>query len=96
MKTFRDIIVKEVERRGWSGYRLAQEAGLPMRAVQNYLSGKCDILAERYAALCRVLGFEVRPIADAAKERISGPLASAKRPGRRSVRSKTKQRKTGV
>lgn len=81
MKTFRDIIVNEVQRRGWSGYRLAKQAGLPLRAVQDYLAGNHDILAERYAALCRVLGFELKLSAEAAKESHTGPPVNAKRPG---------------
>jgi len=89
MKTFQDIIVSEVQRRGWSGYRLAKEAGLPMRAVQNYLAGRVDILAERLQVLCRVLGLELRQ----AKQSHTPPAVNAKGRGRVSGRGKPKNRK---
>lgn len=62
MKSFRQIIESEVERRGWSAYRLAKEAGLPMRTVQAFMSGTCDLGMVRLEAVCRALGLELRPV----------------------------------
>jgi len=62
MSTFHRIVVDELRRRGWSGYRLAKEAGLPQRAIQFYLAGEHDILAGRLETICRVLGLELRPV----------------------------------
>ncbi len=58
---FREIIQKEVGRRGWSAYRLGKESGVPIRTVQAYLSGTCDLSGERIAVLCKTLGLELRP-----------------------------------
>ena len=57
--SFRQIITKEAERRGWSAYRLAQESGLAMRTVQKYLAGDCDVASERAAAMFDALGLHV-------------------------------------
>jgi len=62
MGVFHKIIVDELRRRGWSGYRLSEEAGLPQRAIQFYLAGEHDILAGRLETICRVLGLELRPV----------------------------------
>ena len=58
--SFRKIIKCELDRRGWSAYRLAKEAGLPIRGVQAYLAGRCDMSGERLAAVCDVLGLELK------------------------------------
>jgi hypothetical protein len=59
---FREVIIREMERRGWSSYRLGQESGIPIRTVQRYTSGGCDLLGERVARLCTTLGLELRPV----------------------------------
>jgi len=57
---FREIIQKEVDRRSWSAYRLGKESGVPIRTVQAYLSGTCDLSGELIAVLCKTLGLELR------------------------------------
>ncbi len=50
----------EVKRRGWSGYRLSKESGLPLRVAQRYVSGETDLRAERAGKLLTLLGYELR------------------------------------
>ena len=59
--SFRKIIQQEVARRGWSGYRLGQESGIPIRTVQQYLAGRADMTGEKLAMLCEALGLGIRP-----------------------------------
>ncbi len=59
---FREIIKTELQRRKWSAYRLSKESGLPMRTVQQYMAGTCDLSGERIAVLCKTLGLELRPV----------------------------------
>lgn len=58
--TFRETIARETERRGWSAYRLGQESGVPIRTVQQYLAGTCDLVGERIGKLCDAVGLELR------------------------------------
>lgn len=58
--SFRSIILKEVERQQLSGYRLAKMADVPMRTVQAYLAGDCDLSGERIAKLANALGLTLR------------------------------------
>ena len=58
---FRKIIEREASRRRWSAYRVAQEAGLPIRTVQRYMAGDSDLHGESVAAICEALGLELRP-----------------------------------
>lgn len=57
---FRQTIKREMTRRDWSAYRLGRESGVPIRTVQQYVSGGCDLLAERVELLCKALGLELR------------------------------------
>ena len=59
--SFRKIILREVQRQGLSGYRIAKLSGVPMRTVQAYLSGTYDMVGERLAKIAAVLGLELRP-----------------------------------
>lgn len=61
MKTFREIIQREADRQGVSGYRLAQLTGVSMRAVQEYLRGTKDLGSERVTLVADALGLELRP-----------------------------------
>lgn len=61
LQDFRAVIKRELERRGWSAYRLGKESGLPIRTVQAYVAGQCDLMAERVAAMCDALGLELGP-----------------------------------
>lgn len=58
---FRALIQKETRRQGLSGYALAKLAGLPMRTVQQYLAGDCDLRGESVARVATALGLELRP-----------------------------------
>ena len=58
---FRGAIERETKRRGWSAYRLGKESGVPIRTVQHYLAGGCDLVGKRIAKLCEALNLEVRP-----------------------------------
>lgn len=55
------MIQQEARRQERSGYRLAKLTGLPMRTVQDYLSGNHDLAGERVAKLAKALGLELRP-----------------------------------
>ena len=58
---FRRIISRELERRGWSGYKLGQVSGVPIRTCQAYMSGQCDLAASRVATMAEALDLELRP-----------------------------------
>ena len=58
---FRKVIQAELDRREWSAYRLAKQAGLPVRGVQAYLAGQAECRSDRLAAMCKALGLELRP-----------------------------------
>ena len=56
----RDTIIREMKRRGWSAYRLGQESDVPIRTVQRYVAGHCDLVGERIGKLCGALGLALR------------------------------------
>jgi len=56
----RKIIITEAERRGWSAYRLAQEAGLNIRTTQSYFSGERDVNSARVGKMLDALGIELK------------------------------------
>lgn len=58
---FREIVKRETDKQGMSGYRLAQLSGVPMRTVQRFLSGKTDVTAHNLEAIAKALGLELRP-----------------------------------
>jgi transcriptional regulator with XRE-family HTH domain len=60
--SFRSIVKKEAGRRGWSGYRLGKESGVPIRTIQKFLAGDADMTAGRLERICLVLGLELRPM----------------------------------
>lgn len=70
---FQEVIERETKRRGWSAYRLGKESGVPIRTVQHYLAGGCDLVGERIAKLCAALGLELRP-AQKANKRTKGKV----------------------
>ena len=69
--TIREIINTEIERRGWSRYRLVQEIGdrIPERTVYNYMSGRCDLSSDRASIILEVLGLEIKPKTRTEKEK---------------------------
>lgn len=52
-------IKAELDRRGWSAYKLAQEAELPLRTVQNYVSGSHGTVDRNIDAMLKALDLEV-------------------------------------
>ncbi len=59
---FRKIIKEAADARGWSAYRLGQEAGMPIRTVQAYFASERDLSGGRLARLCKALDLGLRPI----------------------------------
>ncbi|MGD8453222.1 MAG: hypothetical protein PVJ57_15495 [Phycisphaerae bacterium] len=58
--SFRETILREVDRQGLSGYRIAKLANMPARTVQAYLAGQCDLMGERVALIAAALDLELR------------------------------------
>ena len=61
--TIRQVIQIELQRRGWSRYRLAKEmeGKMPARTVYAYLSDECDLVSERVSIILKVLDLELVP-----------------------------------
>ena len=61
--TIRQVIQIELQRRGWSRYRLAKEmeGKMPARTVYAYLSNECDLVSERVSIILKVLDLELVP-----------------------------------
>ena len=57
--SFREAIIRELKRRDWSAYRLGKKAHVPIRSVQAYLAGRCDMAGENVAKLCAALGLKL-------------------------------------
>lgn len=54
--TFRGIIQAELDRRGWSAYRLVKECpDVPARTIYDFLSGNHRIRADRLEFICKAL-----------------------------------------
>jgi len=59
--TFHEVIKREAERRGLTGYRIGKLTGVPIRTVQAYLSGSTDLAGRRIERIAAALGLELRP-----------------------------------
>jgi hypothetical protein len=59
--TIKGAILKELNDRGWSHYRLVQEVKgkLPARTVYSFLSGERDLATERASILLQALGLQI-------------------------------------
>jgi hypothetical protein len=59
--TIREAIRGELQRRGWSHYRLAKElkGKMPERTVYAYLGGECDLVSERVSIILQALGLRI-------------------------------------
>ena len=59
--TIREVIQKELHRRGWSHYRLVieLEGKMPARTVYAYLSGECDLVSDRVSIILQALGLQI-------------------------------------
>ena len=62
--SFRNVILRELRRRGWSGYRLAEAVHphVSRRMIQAYLAGDADMTGERLARVCEALDLALRPV----------------------------------
>ena len=60
--TIKKAIEDELERRGWSRYRLTKELGdkMPARTVYAYLSGERDISSERVSKILKALDLKIQ------------------------------------
>ena len=60
--TIKKAIEDELERRGWSRYRLTKEleGKMPARTVYAYLSGERDLSSERASKILKALGLKIR------------------------------------
>ena len=59
---FRDAIEEELERRGWTAYRLVQETGLSPSGIYKYLSGETGIFSSSLSRICETLDLSLKPI----------------------------------
>lgn len=59
--TIRQEILKELKRRDWSNYRLAQKLKkkMPERTVYAYLSGECDLVSDRVSIILQALDLQI-------------------------------------
>jgi len=62
MKSFRSIVEQEVNRRGWSAYRLGKEADIPIRTAQAFMAGISDLRMAHLESVCKALGLELRRV----------------------------------
>ncbi|OHB60449.1 MAG: hypothetical protein A2167_09245 [Planctomycetes bacterium RBG_13_46_10] len=60
--TIKQAIENELERRGWSHYRLVKEleGKLHARTVYAYLSGKRDLGSKRASIILETLGLKIK------------------------------------
>lgn len=56
MASFQETIRREARRQRLSGYRIGKLSGLPIRTVQNYLSGTSDLAGRRIEEIAKALG----------------------------------------
>ncbi len=56
----RETVQSELERRGWSGYRLAQESGVAYTTLAHWLAGDRDMTGARIEAVLAALRIELR------------------------------------
>jgi hypothetical protein len=62
LMTIRQAINKELQRRGWSRYRLEKEleGKMPARTIYAYLSGECDLGSERVSIILQALDLQIK------------------------------------
>lgn len=64
MTNFRQLIDDARRERGWSVYRLANEAGMNQQTVARFINGERDITQDRLAKLLDALDINVSPKPD--------------------------------
>ncbi|MHC4165591.1 MAG: hypothetical protein ACYSWQ_01385 [Planctomycetota bacterium] len=59
--TIRQIILKDLKRRGWSRYRLVKEldGAIPMSTIYDYLGGETDLGSDRVSIILQALGLRI-------------------------------------
>lgn len=57
--SWQEMIQREADRQGLSGYRIAKLSGVPMRTVQKYLAGDSDLAGSRVEKIAAALGLEL-------------------------------------
>jgi transcriptional regulator with XRE-family HTH domain len=60
--SFQKTIQCEAQRQGLSGYRIGKLSGIPIRTVQEYLSGRSDLAGRRIEAIAAVLGLGLQRV----------------------------------
>jgi hypothetical protein len=60
--SIRETIQKELNRRGWSRYRLIKElkGAIPANTVYDYLRGETDIGSESVSIILQALGLQIK------------------------------------
>ena len=60
--TIRQTILKELERCGWTRYRLVKElnGAIPMSTIYDYLSGWTDLGSERVSKILQALDLQIK------------------------------------
>ena len=60
--TIKKAIEDELERRGWSRYRLTKEleGKMPARTVYAYISGERDLSSERVSKILKAIDLKIR------------------------------------
>ena len=60
--TIKNAIKNELERRGWSHYRLVNklEGKMPARTVYAFLAGEQDLTTERASIILKALGLKIK------------------------------------
>ena len=61
---FREVIHQELERRGWTTYKLVEETGIGRATVYDYLNGKREIQTDSLESIFRTLELEIRHTSD--------------------------------
>ena len=62
--TIKQAIQNELERKGWSHYRLVKEleGKMPARTIYAYLSGERDLSSERASVILETLGLKIKGV----------------------------------
>jgi plasmid maintenance system antidote protein VapI len=60
MDQIRDMINKQMKRRGVSIYALAKSSGIPYRTLHDFVSGKTSISSDKLPKLFTVLEIEIK------------------------------------
>ena len=59
--TLRETVQAELDRKGWTPYRLAIEAKVGQQVIHRWLTGKTHLRSDNLERVLDALGLEVRP-----------------------------------